>query len=661
MSVTRYIGHILSEPRATPELTLAQWRALRRQVPLMYAMLLANTWILAWAHFGIAPPVLTLYVPLAFTALGLVRTLVWWRSRESTISADRARRNLVSMIWIGAGLALGFSAWGLGLYGYGNDYMHAHIAFYMAITTIGCMFCLMHVRAAVLIVGLCVLIPFTTFFAISGEKTLVAIALNMILVVSALLVVLLSNNRDFAALVDSRNEMAKRQAETQRLLSENYRLASTDSLTGLPNQRSFEQHLTLALAEAASTSRRIAVAHVDIDRFKAINQIFGQVNGDRVMVEIARRLDSLRRPDSFIARLEGNCFGIVLNGSTDLLTLGQVGGMICQVIGRSFDLPAGIIRLSASVGLAASESGDTADTLFDRADYATSIAKRDARGTAIVFSDQHARDIKRVRRMEHLLHTADLEQEIYILLQPQFDISIGETTGFEVLARWRNPELGEVSPAEFIPMAERTGQINKITQTVLRKALVVSAALPRPLRLSVNLSANDIGSTAAIAAIADMVRAAPSPCRVDFEVTETAAMRDLHQANQSLLALLGLGARIALDDFGTGHSSLTHVQKLPLHRIKVDRSFVAEVTTDPASRAIVRTVIDLCRNLGISCVFEGIETEEQLDALIGLGGTVMQGYFFGRPMPADAMAEYLGQENARRHISRRARLIGVVG
>src|SRR5690606_25563440 len=123
-------------------------------------------------------------------------------------------------------------------------------------------------------------------------------------------------------------------------------------------------------------------------------------------------------------------------------------------------------------------------------------------------------------------------------------------------------------------MAERTGQISKITQTVLRKALATDAALPRAMRLSVNLSANDIGSTAAIAAIADIVRAAPSPCRLDFEITETAAMRDLHQANLSLLALLELGARIALDDFGTGHSSLTHVQKLPLHRIKVDRSFV---------------------------------------------------------------------------------------
>jgi predicted signal transduction protein with EAL and GGDEF domain len=214
--------------------------------------------------------------------------------------------------------------------------------------------------------------------------------------------------------------------------------------------------------------------------------------------------------------------------------------------------------------------------------------------------------------------------------------------------------LGEVSPAEFIPMAERTGQICKITQIVLKQALKVSETIPSGMRLSVNLSANDIGSTTAIQQIVALVAAKGKPCRVDFEITETAAMRDLQQANSSLLALLHLGARIALDDFGTGHSSLTHVQKLPLHRIKIDRSFVMEVTSDPASRAIVKTMIDLCRNLGISCVFEGIETEEQLDALVSLGGQIMQGYLFGRPMRSDDLDEYLAREASLRRLESRA-------
>ena len=262
----------------------------------------------------------------------------------------------------------------------------------------------------------------------------------------------------------------------------------------------------------------------------------------------------------------------------------------------------------------------------------------------MVFSERHARDISRVRALEHALHTADLDEQIYILFQPQFDTSQNRTTGYEVLARWRHPILGEVSPVDFIPMAERIGLISKITQSVLRKALVMVAHLPRPLRLSVNLSANDLGSHTAIEAIVALVEEFGTPCRIDFEITETSVMHDMQQANAALLTLLSLGSRIALDDFGTGHSSLTYVQKLPLDRIKVDRSFVAEVTNDPTSRAIVKTTVELCRNLGISCVFEGIETEEQLAVLLGLGGKVMQGYLFGRPMSEDMVLQHHDRE-----------------
>jgi predicted signal transduction protein with EAL and GGDEF domain len=158
-------------------------------------------------------------------------------------------------------------------------------------------------------------------------------------------------------------------------------------------------------------------------------------------------------------------------------------------------------------------------------------------------------------------------------------------------------------------------------------------------------------------AIAMLVEEAGKPCRVDFEITETAVMGDIARAHEGLLTLLALGSRIALDDFGTGHSSLTHVQKLPLDRIKVDRSFVNEVTSDPTSRAIIKTTVDLCRNLGISCVFEGIETEQQLDALLGLGGTVMQGYLFGRPMSEDKALEHINGES-KGWQQRRSQLFG---
>ncbi|MBB4051023.1 diguanylate cyclase (GGDEF)-like protein [Devosia subaequoris] len=644
MSVFRRFLNTNLSPTDTPELALAQWRALSRQVPLMYIMLVANTLILAWTHLDAAPVELTVYIPAALTAICFLRTIIWWRSRERVMNPTRVRSQLRGIIWTGAAVALGFTAWSFSLFPYGDAHLQSQIAFYMGITTIGCMFCLMHVRVAALAVGICVLGPFTVFFSATGEETLVAIAVNMVLVVAVLLIILLSNSRDFADLVASRSAIARRQLETLRLGEENQRLANMDTLTDLPNRRSFDRHLATVLQEAELEGRRIVVGRLDLDGFKSINQIFGQLAGDRVLVEAARRIDSLRRADTFLARLESNTFGLILVEPIDRQTLVHAGEVLCGAMRLSFEQPEGVIRLTASAGFAVSEPGDTGDHLFDRADYALSAAKREQRGSAVIFSEVHAKEISKVRHMEHLLYSADLDDEIYVVLQPQYDVSLGATTGFEVLARWRSPVLGEISPAEFIPMAERTGRISNVTQSVLRKALAISRTLPPSIRLSVNLSANDIGSTTAIEQIAALFDRSRGHCQIDFEVTETAAMRDLKQANRSLLTLLGLGARIALDDFGTGHSSLTHVQQLPLHRIKIDRSFVAEVTNDLASRAIVKTMVDLCRNLGISCVFEGVETEEQLQALVALGGTVMQGYFFGRPMAVEEVGAYLRRE-----------------
>lgn len=626
-----------------PDLVQAQARAFSRQVPLMYGILLVNSVVLAATHSE-APDLLQMFVPGLLSLFCIFRILTWLRTRNRPISHEKARRLLASAVFIAAILGVGFSSWALSLYPYGNAYQQSHVAFYMGLTSICCVFCLMHLRAAATMVALCVIVPFTGFFVTSGNAVFGALALNFVLVVGGLMSILFGNYRDFGALVASRAAMERKQAETQLLSDENNRLANMDSLTGLPNRRSFDQRLEATLSAAQAAGTTIAVARLDLDSFKSINETFGQIAGDRVLVEVARRLTALRKPDTFVARLGADNYALIMQGELSEASLRTRGEVLSSAMRLSFDLSNAIIHLSASLGMAASRPGDTAEMLYDRADYATSIAKREARGTAVIFSERHAKEISKVRTLEHALRTANLDEEIHILFQPQFDIALNRTTGHEVLARWRSPTLGDVSPAEFIPMAERIGMISNITQTVLRKALATSARLPKSLRLSVNLSAHDLASVTAIEAIVAMVTRAGTPCRIDFEITETAVMRDLNQANEALLLLLALGSRIALDDFGTGHSSLTHVQKLPLDRIKVDRSFVAEVTTDPTSRAIIKTTVDLCRNLGISCVFEGIETEEQLDALLGLGGTVMQGYLFGRPMSEDMVIEQLSGE-----------------
>lgn len=630
-----------------PELVLAKARALGQQIPTMYTILLINSLVLAATHQE-APALLRLYIPAALTLACAIRIFLWWRSRHRQLNYQQARRMLVSTVRVAALLGVGFATWALSLYPYGDAYQQSHVAFYMGITSIFCVFSLTHLRAAATMVAVAVLVPFTWFFLSTGNPVFAALAFNLVVVVAMLMSILLGNFRTFAALVASRAEMEKKQAETQRLSDENHRLANIDSLTGLPNLRAFQNRLEAALAQTHAEGTEVAVARLDLDSFKSVNDIFGRVTGDCVLVEVARRMEALRGlRDTQIARLGGDNFVLIMQGKVDEATLEACGVALTAAMREAFDIDGTIIHLSASAGLAASRPGDTPDRLYDRADYAASVAKRDRRGHAVVFSKQHALDIRKVRHMEHALLTADLDAEIHILFQPQFDVTLNRVTGYEVLARWRSPVLGEVSPGDFVPLAERVGMISKITQTVLRKALAASASLPEPMRLSVNLSAHDLASTTAIEAIVALIERAGKPCRVDFEITETAVMRDFAQANDGLLALLALGSRIALDDFGTGHSSLIHVQKLPLDRIKVDRSFVAEVTSDPTSRAIVRTTVELCRNLGISCVFEGIETEEQLDVVLSLGGTVMQGYLFGRPMEMALLPDHMAEQQRR--------------
>lgn len=644
MRLLRKLGRFFAVPSDSKELVLSQARAFVRQIPVLYLTITVNTVLLMITQTH-APLLLRVYLPSILAAACLWRTFHWWLNRASSLDLPQATAILRRVERTAGYMSCAIAVWALSLYGYADAQQQSHIVFYVVVTGICGTFCLSYMRRAAVFSTVGTIVPFAGFFAFSGQPVFVALSLNFLLILVTLTITVLGNSRDFAALVASRTKLVARQALTLALSDENQRLTDVDTLTQLPNRSSFERELATRLALAESEGETINVARVDVDSFKSINDIFGYTIGDQVLREVARRIRAVAGPGTFVARIGGDQFGLISRIS-EVASGAKCGELLCTAMRDAFVFDEVTLHLTASTGLATSRPGDSHATLFDRADYVASLAKREARGSAILFTDDHAAQINQVRTMEHALRSADLDDELYIVFQPQFDIALNCVTGYEVLARWRSPVLGEISPGVFIPLAERMGMIPKITQSVLRKALEVIDRLPLPQRLSVNLSAHDIGSVTAIEAIVALVERAGTPCRIDFEITETAVMGDLAQANAALLALLGLGSRIALDDFGTGHSSLTHVQKLPLDRIKIDRSFVAEVTNDATSRAIVKTSIDLCRNLGISCVFEGIETEEQLDVLRGLGGTLMQGYLFGRPMSAEHMLEHVGNNNS---------------
>jgi diguanylate cyclase (GGDEF)-like protein len=637
---------LFSVPTDNPELARSQLAAFSKQIPLLYFILLANSIAVSATHFDTAPVYLTVHAPALLSIVCLIRLIAWHRTRWTEINGADAVRRLRTTTRLVAILGVSFTLWALSLYRYGDAYAQGHVAFYMAITVIGCIFCLMHLRPAALLLTLIVTIPFTVFFALTGNMVFVAISLNILLVAMAMVFILFTYYRDFANLIESKKELVVKQAETQRLSDDNFRLANLDSLTDLPNRRRFFADLHALLHRAQDTDARFAVGLIDLDGFKPVNDLYGHSTGDRVLKEAGRRLRQRCGATVTVARLGGDEFGLIVDGDLTEADIRALGRALCEALAAPYVMSDVTAQISGSVGFATfPEAGRSSEHLFERADYALYYAKQNLRGSTVIFSSEHETELREFGLIEQGLRHADLERELSLVFQPIFALDSMRTVGFEALARWSSPTLGPVAPTAFIKAAERSDLISRLTEVLLRKALHAAGSWPEDVRISFNLSVRDIASPDAILRIMALVeRSGIAPDRIDLEVTETAVMRDFEQASEALRCLKQLGVHISLDDFGTGYSSLSCVHRLPLDKIKIDRSFIAEIDTRQTCRDIVRTVVDLCRNLKLACVVEGAETEAQLRILDDLGCNCIQGYYFGLPMPAADVPGHLARE-----------------
>src|SRR5579883_1090765 len=647
------VARLLRVPTDNPELTRAQFAALSKQVPLLYFILITNSLAVAYTFLPVAPGWLTMAVPALLCAVTGFRT-VWWLHQRHRVPSDAEVLNQLRFTNLIAGpIGVLFACWSFALFPYGDPFAQGQVAFYMAVTVIGCIFCLMHLRSSALIVTVVVNVPYVLYFFLTGEHTLKAIAVNQLLVSGAMVTVLFIYYRDFANLVASRKSLIAQQAATQALSDENFRLANLDSLSELPNRRRFFAELARAFAEARDKGARLAVGIIDLDGFKPVNDTFGHSVGDRVLIEAARRIreacESFAERPVHLARLGGDEFGLVVGGDPrdeDLLALGSHIG---DRVKLPYQLGTTHAGLSCSIGFALYPSSvESAEALYECADYALYHAKRQQRGRSVIFSSELEAEIRSRGVIEHLLRHADFATEMDLAFQPIVDATSERTTAFEVLARWQSPRLGQVSPADFIPAAERIGLIRSLTRALLIKALAAARTWPDDIRLSFNLSAHDICSSDGILPLIAVIEASGvSPRRIDFEITETAVTFDFARAQASVATLKAMGCGISLDDFGTGYSSLSHVHLLPLDKIKVDRSFVADINDNGAAHKIVKSIAGLCADMDLTCTVEGVETKEQLDSLRELGCGLIQGYLFARPMPADAVAGYLAEEGIR--------------
>jgi diguanylate cyclase (GGDEF)-like protein len=422
-----------------------------------------------------------------------------------------------------------------------------------------------------------------------------------------------------------------------------------DDLTGLPNRTLFRDRLGQAMRTAKRQQGYAAVVVIDLDRFKEVNDALGHDTGDLLIREVGARLASELRESDTLARLGDDEFGILLptSAAEDAVLLAE---RVHSALEAPFVLEELSLETAASAGVAAyPQHGDDADTLLKHAEVAMDVAKEEHAGTAVYSADRDTNDAERLALAGRVRRAIE-HDELVVHYQPKADLEDGRIIGVEALVRWQHPQRGFVAPSEFIPVAERTGLIKPLSRYVLASAIDQCRAWNEAgleLTVSVNLTIPDLLDLVLpdrIARLLEQSRVRPE--QLELEITESTILADPFRVRDVLNRLNEMGLRLAIDDFGTGYSSLGYLKRLPVQAIEIDRSFVMGMCDDPSDATIVRSTIDLGRNLGLDVVAEGVESQRIWDALRGEGCTIAQGYFIGKPMPAEELAAHLGQQAA---------------
>jgi diguanylate cyclase (GGDEF)-like protein/PAS domain S-box-containing protein len=410
-------------------------------------------------------------------------------------------------------------------------------------------------------------------------------------------------------------------------------LAHHDALTGLPNRSSFNTKLDHEIETALLTGRRLAVLCLDLDRFKEVNDLFGHAAGDRVLQATAQRITGVLDESQMMARLSGDEFAIIISGLSNPTAAGRIAEAILETLKAAPENAETNAPIATSIGIAICPDDSTdRHALLSHADTALYRAKKEGRGTYRFFEASMGAAVRDRRLLEHDLRNAISRKELRLVYQPQKDIQTGKVVGFEALLRWTHATRGEISPVEFIPIAEDTGIILQIGEWVLRTACREAATWTQPLTVAVNVSAVQIHNATFAHAVHEILfETGLTPRRLELEITETALVRDLHRALATLRRIKMLGVRIAMDDFGTGYSSLSNLRAFPFDKIKIDGSFIKSVNVNDQAAAIVRSVLGLGRALNLPVLAEGVETAAELEFLENELCNEVQGYLLGRP------------------------------
>jgi diguanylate cyclase (GGDEF)-like protein len=451
--------------------------------------------------------------------------------------------------------------------------------------------------------------------------------------------------------------------ERTRAIQQIHRLAYFDVVTELPNRSRFHEKLSETLEAAKRDGSAFAIMFLDLDQFKRINDTLGHAMGDDLLRVIAQRLTRGLRPDDIagptqsktaerdVCRHGGDEFIVLLNGVASEQDASRAATRLLAMLGQPIVLGTHEVFVSASIGIVLyPRDGEDIDTLLKNADVAMYHAKAQGSGRFFFYHDSMREASAQRLSIEHDLRKALEGEQFELYYQPQIEVLTGKIVGVEALIRWNHPTLGLVGPAHFIGVAEEAGQIMAIWEWVLVAALIqhnawVAQGLP-PTTIAVNLSSVQFSDPALSERVEEIARVVGVPLDyLELEVTESMLLVDSDAALKTLTALRAMGVKIAIDDFGTGYSSLSYLRRLPLDKLKLDQSFIRDAGNE-GDVAITRAIIAMAHSLKLAVVAEGVETQAQIDLLLGLGCTTVQGFLLGRPMPADATARILRENVA---------------
>lgn len=435
-------------------------------------------------------------------------------------------------------------------------------------------------------------------------------------------------------------------------------MAYHDSLTDLPNRAAFLQALSQMIEACEERSEEFAVLSVDLDRLKEINDVFGHEVGDKLLIEVSRRLEKAA-PGGVVARLSGDEFGLIIDGAQPEAAL-ELANRLIETMRQEIVVDGRSLRIGLTTGISIfPRNGSTGAELLANADAALFRAKAKSRGSVSFFAAEMDQQVRDRRALHQDLSTAIRNGELSLHYQPQararHKINADHVLGFEALARWVHPVRGSVPPGEFIPLAEESGLIVEMGEWILREACHEAASWPKDLQISVNLSPAQFMHGDLVGLVHSiLLETGLAPGRLELEITEGVLIEDFDRGLSLLRRLKALGVRIAMDDFGSGYSSLTYLQAFPFDKIKIDRDFVLNLGRNTQSAAIIRAMIGLGHGLNISIVAEGVETQEQLSFLADEACDQVQGYFLGKPAPIEDYAEWVGRTGNVVRIPRKA-------